>query len=506
MIKGVGASMACLGFGLGAGRATAQEQLPPETIAPPAAAATPSPSEAPPVEQGEPKQRAKPEEAGWQTSLSGYFRAPLILGISRRQDPGAAPEQRGLQVVYGPNRLVDASYDSFGYTRLQEQDWAEIYVSAKKDHVSATVAFMGYWYPWAGYENGDAAWLPAQAWVTLDSDFELGALRPHVEVKGGVFWQRWGMFEKYDTYLFGRFHQVGGAVELGVPLGDDWKGTLSGGFGGNRNGSPSDGTGLTLLQYAHAGVAFRENVEIGAYYSGTWTRDPTLFTGAEPSGGGPYVEAKDADMTVVGADVKLERATFGKLWAAVSYIEVQNGWALPDIVEVMHAPGAAGIAQNYLGFGAAGSSGSGHMFNVGAQYDQSLNGLRGASEGLVPNLGWSLFGLLADSHRELTAEATIPERRTQLKWGTDLTLTALPWLALMLRYDRVHLDLGSSGDTFHVITPRVVFFSHVLSNESIYIQYSRYIYGGAIELPVTDTQPYPTPDRNVVKLQANMSF
>lgn len=458
------------------------------------------------VDQSSKQEPAKQEDPGWQTSLSGYFRAPLILGISRRQTPGAMPDQRALQVVYAPNRLVDASYSSFGYTRLQEQDWAEVYVTAKKDHVSATVAFMGYWYPWAGYENGDAAWLPAQGWVTLDSDFRLGALRPHVEVKGGVFWQRWGMFEKYDTYLFGRFHQVGGAVDLGVPVGGDWTITLTGGFGGNRNGSPDDGTGLTLLQYAHAGLALREKVELGAYYSGTWTRDPTLFTGEDPSGGGPYVEAREANMTVVGADAKLEQAPLGKLWAAFSYIEVENGWALPEIVEVMHSPGAAGIAQNYLGYGQPGSSGSGHMFNVAAQYDQSLNGLRGASEDRVPNVGWSVFGLMADSHRDLGPGATLPERLTQLKWGTDLTFTTLPWLALMLRYDQVNLDLGESGNMFHVITPRVVFFSHVLSSESIYIQYSRYIYGSDIALPVTDTQPYPAPDKHVVKLQATVSF
>jgi hypothetical protein len=474
MIKGVEASLACLGLSLIAASAAAREP-------------------------------AKAEDPGWQTSLSGYFRAPLILGISRRQTPGAAADQRALQVVYAPNRLVDANYSSFGYTRLQEQDWAEVYVTAKKDHVSATVAFMGYWYPWAGYENGDAAWLPAQGWVTLDSDFQLGALRPHVALQAGVFWQRWGMFEKYDTYLFGRFHQVGGAVDLDVPLGD-WTLRLTGGVGGNRNGSPDDGTGLTLLQYAHAGLVLRENLELGAYYSGTWTRDPTLFTGEDPFGGGPYVEAKRANMTVTGADVTLAQAPLGKLWAAFSYIEVDHGWALPEIVEVMHSPGAAGIAENYLGYGQPGASGSGHMFNVAAEYDQSLNGLRGASEDNVPNLGWSVFGLLADSHRELGPGATLPERLTQLKWGTDLTFTTLPWLALVLRYDQVNLDLGEAGNMFHVITPRVVFFSHVLSKESIYIQYSRYIYGADIALPVTDAQPYPTPDKHVVKLQATVSF
>jgi hypothetical protein len=496
MIKCVPISVVCVGVSLVAARVAAQDPAPP-----PAAAEQPGKSktdEAPP--------QPKPEESGWQTSLSGYFRAPLMFGISRRQEPGGTAEQRSTQVVYAPNRLVDADYSSFGYTRLQESDWAEVYVTAKKDHVSATVAFMGYWYTWAGYEQGDAAYVPAQGWVTLDGDFRLGSLEPHVELKGGVFWQRWGMFEKYDTYLFGRFHQVGGALELGVGLTPDWSLTLTGGVGGNRNGSPDDGTGLTLMQYAHAGLKFRKNAELGAYYSGTWTRDPTLFTGDEPAGGGSYIEAKDAGMSVVGADVKLEQAPLGKLWAAFSYIGVENGWALPEIVEVMHSPGAAGIAENYLGYGQPGSSGSGHLYNVAAEYDLSLNTLRGASDDKLPNLAWTLFGMLADSHRDLSAEATIPGRLTQLKWGTDLTLTTLPWCAFVLRYDQVHLDLDESDSAFRVLTPRIVFFSHVLSTESIWIQYSRYIYGDEVTLPVSETQLYPAPDKNVVKLQANMSF
>jgi hypothetical protein len=506
MIKGFPASLACVGFSLIAARAAAQDPAPPPLDAEQPAQA--DADQAPPKSTTDeaPAQEKKPEESGWQTSLSGYFRAPLMFGISRRQEPGGTPDQRSTQVVYAPNRLVDANYSSFGYTRLQESDWAEVYVTAKKDHVSATVAFMGYWYAWAGYEHGNAVWMPAQGWVTLDSDFRLGSLKPHVELKGGVFWQRWGMFEKYDTYLYGRFHQVGGALDLSANVTPDWKVSLTGGLGGNRNGSPDDGTGLTLMQYARAGLTFRKSADVGAYYSGTWTRDPTLFTGDDPVGGGPYVEAKAANMTVAGADVKLEQAPFGKLWAAFSYIDVDNGWALPQIVEVMHSPGAAGIAENYLGYGQPGSSGSGHMYNVAAEYDQSLNSLQGASEDKVPNLAWSLFGLMADSHRDLAPEATIPERLTQLKWGTDLTLTTLPWLAFVLRYDQVHLDLDDAGNTFHVLTPRVVFFSHVLSSESIWIQYSRYFYGSEIALPITDTQPYPTPDRNVVKLQANMSF
>ena len=62
---------------------------------------------------------------------------------------------------YGPNRIVDWNYYSFAYTRLQEQDWAELFIHEKKKHVDAVVGWMGDWYQSAGFRNPDAAGLRA---------------------------------------------------------------------------------------------------------------------------------------------------------------------------------------------------------------------------------------------------------------------------------------------------------------------------------------------------------
>jgi hypothetical protein len=76
----------------------------------------------------------------------------------------------------------------------------------------------------------------------------------------------------------------------------------------------------------------------------------------------------------------------------------------------------------------------------------------------------------------------------------------------MMRYDTVDLDAESDGRAFRVLTPRVIFTSHVLSTENIWLQYSRYYYDDDVRLVTSSSQPYPNPDRNVIKLQANMSF
>jgi len=456
--------------------------------------------------------------ASWDISLSGYFRAPVMLGLSNRADPSDSTGAQHWQVTHAPNRLLDANYSSFAYTRLQEGDWAEIYVTAKRPHIAATVGLMGWWYTWAGYENPTAGWLPAQAWVELDSDVDVGALRPNVKLQVGVFWQRWGMFEKYDTYMFGRFHQAGGALEAHLPLGQTELRLLEG-FGTNRNGAPGVGTGLTLLHYTHVGLRHKKLVDAGLYYNTSWTRDPSLFIGSgtapEPTpvtpgpngepGGGSYAAARDARVDVLGADLHLRVPHAGHGWLAASRIHVENGWALPNIVEVLHSPGGSGLANNYLAYGSLGSSGSGSLFSLGLLYENSVQGLAGSPEGRWPDLTLSLFGMLVNTRRELSPEAEVDRALDQLKWGSDLTLKLFPWLAFMMRYDMVDLDTRAPGHAFRVVTPRVTFTTHVLSTESIWLQYSRYYYDD-LSLETTETQPYARPDQHVIKLQANLSF
>jgi hypothetical protein len=448
----------------------------------------------------------KPSEE-WQTVFTGYFRAPVMLSLSQHRDPDAASRSSSTQMLFAPNRLVDANYSSFGYTRLQEGDWGEVYLTEKKAHVAATIAYMGWWYTGAGYPQPNANWAPAQAWVTLDSDFELGNRKPHIEFKAGIFWPKWGTFGKYDTYLFGRFHQAGESLQLDVPVNPDLKVSLVHGFGTNRNGSAAAGTGATLLHYARVDFDYKKLLKVGLYYNDSWTRDPTLFTGEAPSGGGQYVDAKKADMTVVGVDASIERPVFGHLWVASAYLKVKNGWALSETVELMHSPGGVGIAQNYMGWGQPGSTGSGSMVNLAFLYENSLSILKGKGRGdLLPDVTLNLFALMANTHRERAVGAAISDRLEQLKWGADVTLDTLSWLGFMLRYDQVDLDMAHSGNRYSVLTPRAIFSSHFLSSENIWIQYSRYFYGDNVRLTPSATQPYRRPDLGVVKLQANMSF
>ncbi|HEY2407939.1 MAG TPA: hypothetical protein VGI10_18150 [Polyangiaceae bacterium] len=488
------------------------------------------------AEQAASTEQAAPAEQAddWHTEIHGYFRAPLAIGISPRRGPDDPSGPARTQLSYGPNRTIDANYYSFAYTRLQEQDWAEVFIHAKKKHVDVAVGWMGYWFQSAGYRNPDAGWAPGLAYLTLDSDFALGTIKPNIAITGGAFWPKFGYFEKYDTYTLGRFRQIGEQASLTLPLSPDVSVNIVQGFGGGRDGSFNYGapppyqatTGLDLLHYENIRVSYKSVFDVGLHYNNEWTADPNLTLQTTP--GKAYAEAHDAHLSVAGAEANLRAPYFGHVWVSPSYIKVRNGWALANGgTEVMHSIGGLGIAGNYLGWNNApnSSTGSGSLTNVGFLYENSLSSLEGkALGGRIPDVLVSGFGLLARAKLDLPAGSTFPILGLdQFKYGADITFQAQQWLGLMLRWDAVNYDLSHSGYVFSAITSRVTFSSHFLSGESFYIQYSRYRYGDHMTLagqwpwgqqliPGSDivqgqTAAYSNkPDMDVVKLQATAAF
>ena len=528
-----------------AGTAPAAAQQPTDKPAPEKPAAKPESTDrqsgqvaaeatAPPPPAAEEKPAEQP--GGWHTFVSGYFRAPFAMGFSPRPGPDNPTGPTRLQVSYGPNRTVDASYYSFAYTRLQEQDWAELFVHAKKKHVEAVVGWMGYWFQGAGFRNPDASWAPGAAYLTLDTDFEAAGIKPNIALTVGAWWPKFGQFAKYDTYTLGQMRQVGEQVRLTLPFNPDLTVTLVQGFGTNRDGSfqyqinpPIYGatTGMDLIHYDNIELAFKKYVDLGLHFNTQWTRDPNLTQQVNP--GKSYSDVSKAYLMTIGGEVTLSAPYAGRLWLSPSYIKVRNGWALANGgVEVMHSLGAANIASNYLAWtnNPNDSTGTGSMLNLGFLYENSLSGIQGKDRGtLLPDLTLNVFGLLADASLDLPTGSTIRQYQNhirQFKYGADLTLQATEWLGFMARYDQVNMDLDHSGYVFSAFTPRVIFSSHFLSSESIYIQYSRYRYGDKMVLngqwpwgqelvagnAIIQHGPYSgtKPDMDVVKIQASVAF
>jgi hypothetical protein len=477
--------------------------------------------------------------------VHGYFRAPMALGISSRPNPDTPNGPSNLQLSYAPNRTMDWSYYSFAYTRLQEQDWAEVTFHAKKNHVDAEVGWMGYWLAASGFRNPDAAAVPGIANLALDSDFEVAGVTSNIALRMGAWWPGFGYFEKYDTFTLGRFRQIGEQLKLTVPLNPDLTATLVQGFGTGRDGSFGYGiaansplyasqVGADLIAYGNLRVTYGKSVDIGLHYNREWTRDPYLSNQASATDGKAYTQVSQAYLSVVGAEANLTAPYVGRLWISPSYISVKNGWALSGGggTEVMHSQGGMGIATNYLQWngGTSSSTGTGSMLNLGFLYENTLSSILGKAPGsAIHDVKLNVFGLLANASLDLPAGSSITLKSIkQLKYGADVTAQALTWLAVMLRFDTVNYNMDKAGYIFSAITSRLVVFSHHLSGESIYLQYSRYIYGGKMVLAgpwqesdggsgwplvagtdvIQGNGGYPgkKPDENVIKLQAQVVF
>jgi hypothetical protein len=521
----------------------ADEDQPPEPppalpTAPPPAPPTAQPPQPPPAAAAETKEPVA-VPGPWHVDVNGYFRAPMALGISSRPGPDNKTGPSSTQVSYGPNRTVDSNYYSFAYTRLQEQDWAEVFIHARKNHVDAAVGWMGYWFQSVGFRNYDAAWAPGLAYVALDTDFGEGD-KQNVAFTAGAFWPSFGYFEKYDTYTLGRFRQLGAQLKLTAPLNPDVTVTAVGGFGTGRDGTFNPGappfygakTAADLIAYGHVKVSYAKVLDVGLHINTEWTSDPNLATQSMPDPKS-FAAVQVAHLSVAGAEANLRLPFLGHLWISPSFISVRNGWALNNAgTEVMHALGGAGIATNYMAWtnNPDNSTGSGSMLNLGFLYENTLSGIQGRAPGGVPEVTLSIFGLLADASLNLPAGSDVKPAGSnalqtsikQFKYGADVTLQSLTWLAFMLRYDAVNYDLDHPGYVFLSITPRVIVSSHFLSSERIYLQYSRYKYGDHMTLAgqwpwvaplvagsdVLQAGPYSgmTPDTNVVKLQADVAF
>jgi hypothetical protein len=513
---------------------------PTKQTAPPPPAAPPPAAPAPPTEA-----KAAGVLEGWHTEVNGYFRAPIALGISSRPSPDSFDQGSMMltgpphtQVSYGQNRTIDPNYFSFAYTRLQEQDWAEVITHAKRKHVDAGVGWMGYWFQSVGVRNFDAAWVPAIGYLALDTDFEVADVKPNIMLTVGAWWPKFGYFEKYDTYTLGRFRQIGEQLKLTVPLNPDLTVEVVQGFGTGRDGSFDPNapafygskTAIDLITYENVRLTYKKYLDVGIHYNTQWTADPNVWSQSMP-GGKSFTNAAQAHLTVLGAEATVGAPYVGRLWISPSFISVRNGWALANTgTEVMHSLGGAGVATNYLGFNnvIAVNTGSGSMLNLGFLYENTLSGIQGNEPGSVlPDVKLDVFGLLADASLDLPVPPPntppFPQNTIkQFKYGADLTLQALTWLGFMGRFDLVNYDLDHPAYIFSAITGRAIISSHFLSTESIYIQYSRYIYGDKMVLAGTwpwgealvagydvlqgGAYAHLKPDEDVIKLQATIAF
>ncbi len=497
-----------------------------------------------------------PAAAGgdWKFSWNGYFRAPLRIGVGNRPacPPGVSPatqaqtDLKNYQAALGsangggpsspyngvycaaPGQsrtslhspyVPDDQYLAWSYTRQWEQAWAEVFLSYGNDRIKGTVGIQGYDFTDAsllGNQASPAQFGIGQGWITVTPVVPLDGAS--VVWRVGAFWEKFGMAGRYDggpydTYMFGRTHQLGeslsgqyrtgdftfklehgfGAhlemVPAGIPLSGSQLSLNYLNNGAGNNYPPGASPGFTLLNHLHAGVAYKRSVDFNVHYMYAWSQDDRVegTLGSSPSGGAANTVDRsaqpDGSIAVIGAEARLSAGYLGDLYVAYSHIDAKNVTAVGPAIEVLHSEGGGGhnagngIYENF--FNSVGS-GTGSIDSVQVYYSERANvGPVDVKLGLF-GMYSTVSGTDATSVNLLTG---IPTAGTQkLKYGADLVANFLPWLGVGVRGDVVQPDSHDTNESFGVLSPKIVLRTTYVTHEEVTLQYSHY-WDGSDVLP-----------------------
>lgn len=473
---------------------------------------------------GAPAPTAQPTPGDdWHFFTHGYFRAPLRVGVGRRPACGAG-QMAGTVIdgvpCAGPGQsttnlhspfLPDDQYLDWRYTRQWEQDWTEVFLNYGNSHVVGTVGFQAYNFSDAGFNDTNAQLGIAQGYVTVTPD--IGVSRVRLKWRVGSFWEKYGQAGDYDagaydTYMFGRTHQIGESLGAEIDAGD-FTLKLTHGIGAKleqvaAGNAPTAGSpGFTLLDHFHAGVAYKKLIDANLHYLVSWAQDAR----ATPT-------TPDGKIWVAGGEVRLTGGVAGELYAAYSRVGATDAGAVGPAIEVIHSLGGGGhqtgngLIDNYLGpcnNCAPSDVGTGSIDTVELAYNYSfgllyrkLHDPRASFWGDGMDLTLGLFGMYtAVSSKDTTADGV-----KKLKYGGDLVFRALSWLGFGARADVVQPTSKDSLQSFWVVSPKIIFKTAFITHEEITAQYSHYSYKADVtSQPPNNATP---PDEDVFGVKATM--
>jgi hypothetical protein len=390
--------------------------------------------------------------------LHGYARMPL--NTQSKREP----------------YLVDNDYflSGFSYTRLYEPDWSELFFSARRGNYKVELGmFASLYSDYAGVRLENQLGI-AQASVTAESFLEHEPL----SIQLGVFWDRYGHIQPYDTYIYGRTHQGGVKLAYKLPGG----GHAQGGIGFHQ-AQLQQNLGMTPLAHLATTYPVLPNLSLGGYYLRTWTRDERQLS-----------PIQDGTMTVVGSDAKVKLPQGrGVAHVMFAHYRMDKVLYLAPALEVMHSTGGRGLTENFLGTDS--NDGTGRMYTLAGDIPVRV----------TDKIGLRAFGMATWVRSDQVDEMdplNNRDRRLYLKWGVEPSYRLLKQLQVGLRFDRVILDVYDSENSFRVASPKIGF---PLDNwGEIYVQYSHYWYGDKVTLRPGQVPLETMPDRDVFKLQAQV--
>jgi hypothetical protein len=415
----------------------------------------------------------------WQFEFHGFVRAPMRVGMGKRENPRSDQSERTFHAPIVP----DDQHLSWQHTRHMEKDWAELFFSVGNPLAKLTVGIKGYNFSDAAWNDNDAQFGIAEGYVTLTPELPWQNIR--LIWKVGALSNRYGGAGRYDageydTYAFGRTHVLGETLRGEVDIGQT---TLAVEHGiGSKRPDPSifNDARFTLLHHAHVFASWKKTIIGGLHYLTAWTQE-------EDRDGSLLVNPPDGRLTTIGPEIRLNGGMFGELYLAYSQIRAHNAVTVSAAYEVLHAGGGGdfsnGVTHNYLEVPVLGaddtSGGNGRVDSIVGQYEFSL----GRSLAKINDPESDFWGEGRDAVIKLYGMINMVKSDDQdadgirkLKYGVDLMGSLFPVFGVGLRYDRVQPNNEVPEQSFGVISPRLIFRTRWVTREEITIQYTRYMY------------------------------
>ena len=494
--------------------------------------------------------REEPETGEWKFDVTGYFRAPLRFSwgppTTHGPDPGATGNA-GTQ-FRTPPLVPDANYIDWRYTNSMVGPWTELNFHYGNDRVKATVQIASYNVTDSGYRRLESNLGINEAFLSMTWP-EFINENARLTLIAGAYTNRYGAAGRYDagryeTYLFGRTHMAGETADVRLRL---ERLDVRGG-GGVRREAGADpvlraaawGTGAmnnanqnlpawepypgpvpqesTFVAHGHLGAVFKKMVIVGAHYIDVFANDNERagsYRGDEPVlGRAGHATVRPKSPARQPQDPKPSIAIYGRGREAPGRrAGGRVHRVLAPVGDERALPGgrdrgaalvrrAGSCTTTTSGRRAATDQVTGTIDSVEVQYSFSFGQLfhyPQAFWGDGPDLIGTIFGMFntvnaPDEHDVLAEQAEVRD-------GVDVRAAALagPRGRGTTWWSRTWT---SRGESFSVISPRIIFRTAFVTHEQVMIQYSRYFYGsgyGAGDVPCRVHErvavPVQQPDR-----------
>jgi hypothetical protein len=472
----------------------------------------------------------------WQFSYHGYFRAPMRIGIGKRElRPGQSTKDYSKTTLHAP-LVPDDEYLSWQSTRHSLVDWAELFFSVGNSVARGTVAIEGYNFSQGSYSDPATQFGVSQGYVEVMPELPYDNAR--LTVKAGAMWNNYGEAGRYDAgqydqFLFGRAKGMGESIRFEVDV-DAITLAFEQGFLTKRPEPAQSNTArFSMMAHGHAFVLY-EGLMVGAHLMHAWAQEedrdgtghgPPDYTAAQtdmyvaqygtlPEGIGGNWQLPDGHITIAGLEVKYDNGMYGLGYLGFAHLDARHALTIAPVVEWEHSDGGGeynmGITSNYLDnprcntsmplvansetSEGCSSGGTGKIETLMFQYDFSVSSfLSGLHDREFGGDGMdfitSLYAMYAkvksayDPHEDglaMLISATDPpdyySDHSQLKFGADFLFLAFPSLGGAVRVDRVQPNNHLPEQSFTILSPRLEFRSRWITRETIVLQYSRYFY------------------------------